>query len=283
MMKIKICVLGILYASSMHTVPFLLDKVEAIVFGPKESTVITYTDSTLKRTMDGRIQPLDALVDQAMIVQQAKEEKMPIGMDVIDNYLDNIKKQNNLSLEDVRSIFSSLFRTYQEGIDSLYNNYVESFFKAHKFTNRIAVTEEMISAHYFAHPEYEDSWFEIKAAYVDYVDEKSPEDQKAELEMALQNPAMHDAFDWSDVFRIHSADIAQDKQFIMDVPVGDIYIVAGLDHLELYKMVNMQERRLKTLDECKASIIDKITKEYFDVHAQKYQEAVKENYLVLHP
>ena len=254
----------------------LLDKIECVVCGPTNNTPLVDTDVSWKRSLDGQPVPLQQQLQQEIMNQQVVADKMPIDLSIADKYVESLKKQNNLNDNDLKELFAQVGRTFSEGISLLSNQYMQEVFTHYKFKSQLIPTEDDIAKYYHDHPEYDAGWCEVQVAHVEYgTQEKSQLRQKLDATVDGNNSASKIDIEWSSPVKLYLDDIAEDKQFITAMNVGQTIIKEEKDSYELYKLVAKQDTKLKSLDACRSLITDRLNRNKFQTMLENYNKEVK--------
>lgn len=253
----------------------LVDKIECVACGPERNTPFVETDASWKRGLDGQLIPLQQQLQQEIVNQQIIADKMPLDPTLADKYIEGMKKQNNLSDDDLANLFAEIGRTFQEGVGLLSNQYTHEMFVQHKFKSQLVPTEENILAYYNENPMYEQGWCELVVASVSYVDD-SKQAVKEKVDQFLDGKEAKDfAVEWSSVIKIHHTDLADDKKFILEMKPEQIVVQDTNGAFELYKLVDKKETQLKTVDECRSLISDRLNRKKFEEMLQNYNEEIR--------
>jgi hypothetical protein len=217
------------------------------------------------------------------MVQQAADEKMPIEDDIADDFILNMQRKNKISQEEIQSLFGDLGRTFAEGKDLLCRSEILRRFEGQRFYSRLGVTEGMILEEYKQNPEHQEAWCKVRVAYVTFDSSMTKKSQKEALEKKLADKKSFDDFDWSQDFELLIQDLAQDKEFIGAMKSDSFEIIEGENAFELYYLVEKHDREVRSLEDSKAAIIDRLTRRNNEVLMQEYEKLVRKYYTVLLP
>lgn len=274
---------GILFSAALlQAEPMLVDYIEVVVLGKSED-LITYSDRVDKKNLGGQYENQDRLIRNYTLCQQAADEKMPIEDDIAEEFIDNMMRKNNIKLEDVGEMFSSLGLTLSEGKDLLKRSEILRRFEGQRFYSRLAVTESMIEAEYKSEPIYKDAWCKIKVAYVAFEAKKSKAEQKLAIEKLMQDKVMLEQFDWSQEFLVPVSDLAYDKKFIADMENQTGRVVEEEQAFAVYYLVEKHDRELLPLSECKAQIIERLMHKNNEILMREYEKLMSKYYTILKP
>lgn len=254
---------------------YLVDKIECVVCGPVRNTPIVDTDATLKRNLDGHPIPLQQQIQQDIISQQIIADKMPIDPAAAEKYIEGMKKQNNLTDSDLAELFEQVGRTFTEGLGLLNDQYYHEMFMHHKFKSQVIATDDDIKKYYDEHPAYVDGWCEIQVAYIDY-DADGKDKVKDTVNNIIEGKqTVGNTVEWSAPMKIQLTDLATDKKFIFDMDTSQIKAHDANGSYELYKLIDKKEPELKSLQERRASIIDKLNRQQLEKMLENYNHEVR--------
>lgn len=260
--------------------PILIDQGLVVVSGPVANTMITHSDVYDKRNLENSVIPLEQQIKMEAIRQQTIVDKMPIDDTAADKYLARLRKSNDLSEADLEEIATSLGRTMEELHALLDIQYMYDFFLHHKFRVRLVPTDQEVEEYCQSNPEYESGWFTITTASLPY----SQEDEKAVAKQVerLSLGKGVDKITWSKPLKIDERDLADNKKFIQTLKIGQVYADKQEGVFDLYKLLEKQEPRLKTLNERKADIIDVLNKKLFVEKLAAYEKELMKSIAVVH-
>lgn len=253
----------------------LIDQGAVVVCGPEQNTVIVDTDSTWKRGLDGRPSALQQQIQQDIIAQQVIADKVPMDPTAADKYVESMKKQNNFTDKDLIELFESVGRTFNEGIKLLSDQYTYEVFMHHKFKSQLVPTEDEIMSYYKTHPEHVDGFAQIQVAYVDFTDETKESIKKNLDKIVTGKKVTKFSVEFSDPVIVKEGDIAEDKRFIFDMKTGQTRVVEGDERFEIYKLLEKQPMRQKSLDECRFSIVDHLNQDRLAEMLGNYNQEIR--------
>ena len=255
---------------------YLIDEVVAVVVG-ESSEVITATDISLKRNLAGQLLPEEQHIENAMIRLDA--EKLKIDPTSGEKYLEALSKKNNFSFEDKQRMARDLGRTYRELIFLLQHEYMFESWLHFNFKANVVATDEQIEQYVKEHPEYDAGWIEISLATLPY-DAQNKTKKEQEVQNLVRG-TKEIGVTWATPIRVMENEVAEDKQFLLALQVGQVAYQDGADEFELYKLVAKQPARLKTVDERRAAIIVLLQHEAYMAKCKDYIKAMKNNFVVL--
>ncbi len=254
----------------------LIDKIECVVCGPERNVPLVNTDEA-KLDLNGQPVPLQQQIQNEIIAQQIVADKIPIDPEAAKKYVDMLKKQNSLTDQDLTAMFEQAGRTYQEGIELLGQQYMNELFLQHTFKSQQLALEEDIVKYFEQHPEYLPGHCQLQVAYADF-NAQTKEALKKELDdLVAGKQDKVTGIEWSYPLNIDLSDIAQDKKALCDMKSGQIMLCENNGSFELYKLLEKQEPRLKTLDERRSAISESLGKQKMESLLSKYNQQVREH------
>ncbi len=164
--------------------------------------------------------------------------------------LESIKKQNNLSEDDMRGVAEQAGYTLPEakmqlGRMSALNQMLEL-----KVKSGCLVTKQEVERHYNEHPEIEQAEYEIARAVVPFSVMPSRAELKKHLSTAAQTGCDDPLVRWSEPFVLMHNEIAEDKQFIYKMKLGEISQPIEFPYgFEMFKLISKIPERVVPLSE----------------------------------
>lgn len=260
----------------------LFDQGHTVVSGPIADVIITHCDVYEKRSLDGRLVPVDDQINMIIIEQEIKESKMPIDETAPDKYIANIKKDHNLSDEDLEDLAAQCGRTLPEVKQLLSSQYMRDFLLWHKFRAHLVPTDQAIEEYCKEHPEIESGFCTILVAFVDYTQANKKEVRQ--IIDDIVNGTVQDAaiVSWSDPIKVDTDNIADDKIFIKDLAPGEISVIDDKSVFEMYKLVEKREERFVPVEDRKALVIDQLNREMYEDLLTNYEQHMRDNVAIIH-
>lgn len=273
-MKKIIMILSLILPGICQAELCLIDKIECVVCGPEKNAPFVDTDASWKRNIDGKPIPLQQQLQQEIVTQQVVADKLPLDPTAADKYVEMMKKQNNLSDSDLSDMFEQVGRTYNEGIALLNSQYIQEIFMHHKFKSQLIPTEDAILEYCQQNPEYVDGWCEVQVAYVE-CDKEAKGQMKQKLDQLMVGKEADDVtIEWTSAIKLNPSDLAEDKKFISEMNSGQVIVKESEGSFELYKMLDKQDSRLKSIDERRSSVVDRLNRQRFEGMLANYNEEV---------
>jgi hypothetical protein len=207
------------------------------------------------------------------MVQDAVHYKMEPNDDAVDNNLKAVQRENNLSLDDLKEIFSSAGYTYEEGRAQFKEMTAISSMMDFRIRSRLIVPERDIEAYYQEHPIVQEASFQVERALVTVPYGMDRATFLQELKNLKETGQCKLDIEWGDPFWINKSEIANDKQFITLMDVEKVAVgsesAAGV---ELFKLINKKDEHLLSLEERYNEIADYLKRPKYDELFEEYKK-----------
>jgi parvulin-like peptidyl-prolyl isomerase len=250
-----------------------IDSIKAVVYGQERTDLVTLSDID-RPSIAGNKQTLDDLVTSKLLIQDAVRYKMEPNDEAVDNNLKAVQRENNLSLDDLKAIFSSSGYSYEEGRAQFKEMTAISTMIDFRIRSRLIIPEREIESYYQAHPIIQEASFQVERALVTAPYRMDRDIFLKELKN-LKETGQCKLLDieWSEPFWINKSEIANDKQFITMMEVSSIAIgsetAAGV---ELFKLINKKDEHLLSLEERYNEIADYLKRPKYDELFEQYKK-----------
>lgn len=259
----------------------ILDQGHTVISGPVADVMITHCDVFQKLSLEGKIIPLDHIINRLIIEQEVKVDKMPLDDSAADKYIANIQKVHNLSTEDLENLADQCNKTLLEVKQELSSQYTYDFFLYHKFRAHLVPTDQAVEEYCKEHPETESGYCTIQVAFVEYTKEKKAE-VKAKIDAMIADKIVDNSMvSWSDSIKVDMDNIADDKLFIKAMEVGEISIVDDKSVFELYKLLEKVEEHEVPVEKRKAFVIDVLNRQMYEGLLATYEEHMRDNVAII--
>ena len=170
--------------------------------------------------------------------------------EAMQRHWEAIKKQNNLSEDDMRGVAAQAGYTLPEakmqlGRMSAINQMLELKVKSGLF-----VTKQEVEKYYKAHPEVEQAEYDIARAVVPFSAMASREELQKYLSAVAKEGRDDALVNWSSPFVLMHDEVAADKQFIYTMQLGEVSQPFELyNGFEMFKLVSKIHARVVPLSE----------------------------------
>lgn len=263
--------LGNKHADTHHTQVFVIDKIEAVVFGDDDTKVITQSDIE-RPGIDGSLRSRDDLVLEQLMYDDAKRYKIVPDQEKIDKHLQTVQREHNLTHEQMEQIFDAAGYSFEEGKNQFarmttVNSVVDFKVKSRSMT----VSEASIKKYYDEHPQWKQAAYELQRGVVLADPDTSPEQLKQLIKRGVKR------IEWSASFWIEESNVAEEKNFIKTMKINDIRgpfkTEAGF---EFFKLINKRDKELVSLEERSDEIMYELRKKQFQDALEKYVQELKD-------
>lgn len=255
---------------------FVIDKIEAIIFGHEDTLIITKSDVE-RLTLDGAFRTVDDVILEQLMFQEAKKYKITPDENAINRYLEGVQRENNLSQNDLKAMFSAAGYTYEEGRAQLGIMFAVNSIMDFKIRSRLIVMERDVQAYFDDHPVYQEAAYLLKRGIVSFDDSLSRKEQKKKIENQLRAGRSVVGAVWSEPFWINKADIAAEKQFLFKMKPKTmskpIEVATGF---ELFFVVDLRKRQLVSLEERYQDIANTLRKPRYEELFEKFKKELYE-------
>ncbi len=250
---------------------FVIDEIKAIVEGPLHTDVILDSD-VKRRSFDGAEHDINDLVLEYAKDQRAEQIGVTIEKEDVDRYLHSMAHGEDVSQETLAMQAKSFgFDTLDEFYEDLKRLYRANSAMEVEVRALLTVSEQEAQAYCDKNPAYKDGIFYLQTALVPLDEHVSKKKQKQELE----NPTNHAyKLDWSEPFDILYKELAQDKEFIRTMEIGQIKAVELADGFQIYRLRNNIKPHVLTFQERRKDIINKLRDEKFKEVFKKYNNDI---------
>jgi peptidyl-prolyl cis-trans isomerase SurA len=252
---------------------YVVDEILVIIYGPERTRVITAIEVE-RLSIDGRKRTLDDLIIEELIYQEALKFKIPIDESIIDRYISNIRKQYNLSLDDVKQIFKQSGYTFEEGCQQLRVMYATNAIIENIITSRLHVSREDVLAYYEKHPVVQEAKYQLQMTLIPFDRSKSRYEHKQEMVEKVKEGKI-DTFVWYDPFWLKESEIAQHMNFITAMKQGDISIPIEVGHgFELYRLTEQIPQSVVPLENRYKEIENILRQPQFQKKFEEYKKSL---------
>jgi len=258
----------------------LLDGIVTAVYGPMRTDIITYSD--LQRPgIDGSVRTVPNLVDRILKDQEAQRYGMKSSPEAVDKQLQLVFRSNNWTEHDFNTMVQKIGWLPDEAREEFRIMSDVNQIEAFKIYQQLVVPEREIQAYYQDNPEYEEASHFISRLIIPYDFEQERSVQRMQLQERMQTDP--DSFDWPTPFWLKDTDIAREKSFIRELPVGGISeshpILEGFEYI---KMVDQKPQRIKPLEDVRNRIIETLKQPKVDQMQQAYNKELRAKAVIVH-
>jgi hypothetical protein len=291
-MKMRITVLFFIVSSFMianedpvdTTNLVLLDQIEVVVFGQEDVEIITKSDID-RPALGGGFRSKDEIVFEKEIYLDAKKHKVPQDEEAVDAYLAQIQREHNLSEKELETIFTSAGYTIEEGREQLQIMQTVNTMLDVKIRSNLIIPRKDVEKYYEEHPTVIEATYTLERMFVPQSKRMSPEEQYDILVKFARTGkgAKNLNLVWGEPFTINHSDVAESKQFIYTMKVGEVSLPEGIkDGFELFRLVAKTEERLKSLEECYRDIVDILRRPKYEELMENYRQFLLDHSSVIY-
>ena len=260
----------------VHAKMHLLDSIEAVVYGPANARVITKWDIA-RPPLGGPAATLDEVVLEYLICDDAQKLKIAPSESDVDRILDTVRKQNNLTLDQLSELVKENGYTMEEIRERFKRMQVVNQMLDYRVRSNVIIPRREIVNYYEANPEIEEARLVIRRACIPFVQSKPANQESLEAaqvsqaaqlteltKKAVDNKAIKEQITWGEPFTVLEGDLACDKKFLLNLKVGCMHgptkVAQGF---ELFEMIERRDKRTRTLDERYSEITEKLKEPTF--------------------
>jgi hypothetical protein len=215
-----------------------------------------------------------------VVRQEVVASKMPIDESVSEKYLDNVRKINNLTLQDLEDLALQCYRTLPEIKHLLNLQHMYDYFLYHKFRSHLVPTDQEVEEYHQKNPEIQPGFCVVEIAFVNFDGNKK--EVKEKIDNIIAGIISDDILSWSDPISLPINDIAADKLFITKMTVDEIVCKEGKNVFELYRLVEKNEDYTIPLAHRKAFIVDILNRKQYEEMFRSYEEHMLDNIGIVH-
>ena len=283
----------------------LVNETALVIYGPERNWEVSLLE-LYRPGLDGKPRAQEEIIVQELTFQDALKHQLPL-QDLVDKYLASIRRQNNLSLEEVDNLFLSAGRTPQEGRDELLRINASNIVLQEKVLGRLFIPRREVEAYYNQHPRYKEAKYSISILTIDY--EQIPFDIMKQFfpEIASEKvwkQLRSQRTQWNEFIK-HSAAMeavrtsvlnntgtswqgpikrkkSEAIDCILELSPGEISPFQLTNKgIECYRLENIQPERLVPLEERYREIVDELRKPKFEEMLTAYQKELLDNAAVV--
>jgi len=262
----------ILFSSVVQTYKTrtVVDTIVAVVYGEDKDDIAVITKSDITRPgIDGAIHGLDDKIFEKLLWFDAKKYRILQSEnkdEIIERHLKSVERENNISRKDLIEIFRKAGYTFEEGKEQFGVMYTVNAMIDFKVRGGLFVSQKEVQSYYDENPEYVDATYILQRGLIPYDYSKTENEQLHEVSKQLAHTEKISNVEWAPAITIKQDQMAPSIAFIIDMKAGDISSpVLTKDGIEVFKLINVTPRRLRTFDERYAQIAEMLRR-------PKYQE-----------
>jgi len=252
---------------------FTIDEIKAVVEGPMRLASVAASDIK-RRGFDGVGHDVKDVVLEIVKDQHGEELGISITDEDVDKYLRAMSEGTEVSKESLIAMAKDFgYDTVAEFYTDLKRLYRANTTMDQEIRSYLAISEQEAKAYYDKHPEYKEGVYYLQTAHIRFRDDMS----KHELKRALEHPETSTKIGktgWGVPFDVAYSELADDKQFIKKMKIGEVYALEVADGFDLYRLKNNIKPALVSFAERRKAIIDKLRAEKFDKLFGQYNDSI---------
>lgn len=255
---------------------FTIDEIKALVEGAVRTDVITVSDIK-HRSFDGMEHTLDDLILECGKDQRGDHLGITLEKEDIDRYLRAMSRGEDVSPEILTTQAKAFgYDTLEEFYEDLKRLYRANAALESEVHSLLTVTEQEARDYAQKNPVYKEGVFYLQTALVPL----DSSENKDKLKHAIADGSYTENIDWSDPFDVAYKELAQDKDFIRDMNIGEVKAIEIAEGLQVYKLKNNIKPTPLTFEERKKSIINTLRDEKFSDVLKKYNDEIMQELTV---
>ncbi len=259
-------------AFCMRAERFVIDRLEAVIFGEEETIIVTKSDAD-RTTLNGQFRTVDDVILEALMYQDAEKLKITPDETAVNRYLDEVQRENNLSANDIKAMFSAAGYTYAEGKEQLAISFATNSLMDFKIRSRLVVLDRDIQAYYDAHPIDQEPSYYLQQMLIPFNTLVDRATQRAEIERQVKAGAKIIGAEWSPSFWVNKSDMDASKQFIFSMKPCSIsapHETTG--GFELFMLLEAKPQRKMALEDRRSEIVEAIRKPRYEELLANYKK-----------
>lgn len=246
----------------------IIDEIRSIIYDENGTSIIL--SSQIKPTLDGSSRSLRDIVLDELMILDAKRFNFSVTDDDIERYISELQRVNGITRAGLERVMQDMGYTYEEGKEQMRRRQIiDQIIDARvKSDKRFLVQREDVEKFDEEHPLYEDARFQLQQVVI-------PE--KLALEKTFTQSEL-DELDWEDPFEVTQSELADDKQFIVDAPIGTLIDRERVSEgVELTRLISKIEKKRIPLDDRYEKISNQIMMKRYKDLMQEYSDQLLEN------
>jgi parvulin-like peptidyl-prolyl isomerase len=258
---------------------FVIDTIGAVMFGQGGTEIITLSD-VHRPSLTGVPQSQEDIIFERLVYLDAQKFKIAPDEEAVDKYLQEIQKQNNLTLDELKQIFRQAGYSYEEGRDQFKRLQTVKSLLDYKIHSNLIVPRQEIELYYKNNPVTKEDEYTLEYALVPFKGDK--QDLREDLvefvtkQKAGSKKTQNDAdlgLVWNEPFTMKKSEIADDKAFIYDMKVGTVSAPRETEGgFELYRLVEKKDECIASLEDRYQEIVRTLTQPKYEKLMSDYKK-----------
>lgn len=249
----------------------LLDTIHVVLYAQEGAEIVTLSD-VRRPSLSGQPRTQEDIIFEQLINLDAKKHKVQPTEEEVDRYLNAIQRDNNITAEQLEQVFASVGFTKEEGRGEIARMNAVNTMMDYKIRSNLVVPRKEVEEYYQANPQYTPDERIVEQLYVPYA-KVSDTDAKEAITNFIKKGTGIDGVSWSSPFSITREEIAAEKEFIFSMKRGEVSEVEDNGSgYETYRIVEVKEPRLLTLDERYMEIVSTLRQPLYEQKLQEYKD-----------
>jgi parvulin-like peptidyl-prolyl isomerase len=263
-----------LIANSTAQEAVRIDSIKAVIYTEGDTYIITESD-LVRPSLDGSPVTLESKIFQCLAYEKAKQRKMLPEKEDIDKHLQTVQRENNLTIDQLKAIFSSAGYTYEEGREQFGIMSAINTLLDFEVRSSLMVPEKEVVAYYNQYPERRPAAYYLERTVVPFSADISKEELKEQLVNFSKNK--QGFIVWSTPFWITLPELAQDKMFITTMKPGDVSAPVEVENgFELFRLKEIKPEDNVPLQERYQEIAAILRKPRYEKKISDYKKGLRD-------
>jgi hypothetical protein len=152
-----------------------------------------------------------------------------------------------------------------------------------KIRSNLIIPRKDVEEYYKNNPTIIEPTYTLQRAFVPQSEKLSEKQQYKVLHRYAQTGTGASGINWSEPFVINHADIAESKQFIYTMEIGQISVPHVINGgFEMFKLVDKTPEQVKSLEDSYREIVEVLRRPKYEELMEKYREALMKNASVVY-
>jgi len=253
----------------------LIDEIVAIIYTGEKQVVIAHSD--IRPGLDGMPRSIRQIILEHLMIIDG-EKLITVTEEDIDRFISHLQKENNLTQDAVKSLFRELGCTVEEGRELLRKRQIIDGILGYRVREdkNLNVTRQDALDYYAAHPESKEATFTLAQTFV-------PQEKmsKNELLRLKKLGKLGDTLSWDAPFTLKQSELAADRQFIINEPVGAIVEFEEVDGgFDITRLVSKTSAQTVPVEEYFDEIMNYLRQERYRECLENYYSMLLSKYTI---
>lgn len=269
-----ILTIAALCASSAASSRITIDSIKAVSYGESTSLI---TDADIRRPgIDGRMRPIEEMVRAEQMFQESSKF-FANNKDEVKKRLESLEKENGMTHEDMKSVFSGAGYTYEEGLRQFEMMTANNQLVGMKVAGKIYITDDEIKAYHTKNSILLEPCYCLQTSFIGKEAGKDINTIKAGLKSKSLIPVWNEPY-WTD-----KSEIDNEKAYIFRMKSGQMHVESlPTGGFLCLRLVEKKDERPKELDKQREFEIENILRqEKFMAEMGNHQKELREKNSVI--